>query len=96
MYITHTSIIIELNWPSAAFLLTQHMVSLSQITKTTFLWGKSFAEKQRVIQIQRGLIFTLNYIKSESKCKIRLDLGGLRESKVSPVICSQPLSRDSQ
>lgn len=38
VYITHNSII-ELNWPGALSLLTQHMVSLFQITKTTLRWG---------------------------------------------------------
>lgn len=60
MYITHTSII-ELNWPSAAFLLIQPMVPLSLITKITFL------HKQGKY---RGLLFSPLIIPSP-KAKIR-------------------------
>lgn len=55
MFITHSSII-ELNWPGSARLLTQHMVSLFQITKTTFLWGKGFTESKRE-EKYRGALF---------------------------------------
>lgn len=41
VYITHNSSI-ELNWPGALSLLTQHMVSLFQITKTTLLWEQKY------------------------------------------------------
>lgn len=61
-----------LNWLGAGSLLTQHMVSHFQITKTTFLWGRA-SQKARGIEIQRGLIFTRNYTKSRGKCKIRLN-----------------------
>lgn len=56
MFITHSSII-ELNWPGTALLLTQHMVSLFQITKTTFLWGKGFTESKGE-EKYRGALFS--------------------------------------